>query len=506
MKSIIKEKLKESSISILPIGIIMVLLHFTTSPMPSSTFVLFLIGMALLIIGMSLFSIGSDVAIMPLGEIIGSKLVGARKLWILIVGALILGISVTVAEPDLTVLAKQVPSIPSSVLIITVAVGVGVFLVLSLLRIIFQWKIRTLIIISYILVFIVASITDPDFVALGFDSGGVTTGPITVPFILALGLGVAQIRGGASSKDDSFGLSGIASIGPILVVVLLGLFYKSDNINTGIEKTMNANGFIEIIILYGKSFFDSLFEVFIALLPISLIFYIMQVVKLKLPKSQLIKITFGLAYTLFGLALFLTGVNIGFMPAGRLIGETIGSLSYNWILLPISVIIGMCVVAAEPAVNVLNKQIEDITLGAIPRKLMMVGLSISVGSALLISMIRIILNISIWYFLIPGYVIALILTFFVPKIFTAIAFDSGGIASGTMAAAFLLPFAVGVSSAVGANPMQSAFGIIAMVAMMPLVTVQIIGLLYQLKVRKTDNNDDEDNLEIITNVEEENEG
>lgn len=497
------EKLKESAQAVLPISIIILLLHFTIAPMPVGTLVLFITGTILLIFGMGVFTLGSDMAIMPIGEIIGSKLVESRKMSLLIVGSFILGIVVTIAEPDLQVLAKQIPSVPDMVLVGSVAIGVGIFLVIALLRILFKIKLSHMLVAMYGLVLIIAIFTSPDYLPVAFDSGGVTTGPITVPFILALGMGVSAVNAGKSAEEDSFGLCGLCSIGPIMAVLVMGMFYDASDVSHGFQTTSTVNSLGELVDLYSGGILLFAKEVILALLPIMVIFAIYQLLKLKLPKRKLIKIAVGIVYTIVGLTIFLTGVNIGFMPAGTYLGESIASLSYNWILIPLSVIIGFFVVAAEPAVHVLNKQVEDITSGAISRKMMMSGLSIGVGIALALTMVRIMTGINIVFFLLPGYIIVLLLTFFVPNIFIGIAFDSGGVASGTMAAVFLLPFAIGVSNALGGNAMTDAFGIVAMVAMMPVVTVQLMGFIYNIKMRhisdieKIEENNKEDDVEII---------
>lgn len=501
------EKFKEAIISVLPITIIVMLLHFTIAPMPFGTVMLFITGTILLVIGMGIFTLGADMAIMPIGEFIGSSLVKSRKLLILVVGSFILGVAVTVAEPDLQVLAKQVPAVPDIILLASVAIGVGVFLVIALLRIVFKMKLSHILIIMYSIVFIVASFTAPDYLAVAFDSGGVTTGPITVPFILALGMGVSAVRSSKNAEEDSFGLCGICSIGPIIAVLIMGIFFDSSGGGYGFETVSTVNNLAELFVLYRDGIFMFFKEVAIAFSPIIIIFGTYNIFYLKLPKRQIIKIAVGIIYTILGLTIFLTGVNIGFMPAGTYLGNSIASLTYNWILIPLSVLIGFFVVTAEPAVHVLNKQVEDITSGAISKKMMMTGLSLGVGIALALAMIRIMTGVSIWFFLLPGYIIALAMTFFVPRIFTAIAFDSGGVASGTMAATFLLPFAIGVSSALGGNAMTDAFGIIAMVAMMPLVTVQIMGVIYNIKMNRSkaefdyeDNNteaEDQEDFDII---------
>ncbi|WP_066685523.1 DUF1538 domain-containing protein [Christensenella intestinihominis] len=476
-------KFKEALVSVLPITAIVLLLNFTVAPMTGGTIALFLVGALLLIVGMALFSLGADIAMMPMGERIGSQLTKTRKLGLLVVVALIMGIAITMAEPDLQVLADQVPSVPNMVLIVAVAVGVGLFLVLALLRIIFQKKLAVILILLYAAVFGLAIFTSEDFLAVAFDSGGVTTGPITVPFILSLGVGVAAVRGGRNAQEDSFGLVAICSVGPILVVMIMGMLFNSSGGFAADLSIPEVNDFAGLMHAFGEGFPEYFRDVGIAIAPIIAFFIIFQVIFLKLPKTQLLKMAVGMAYTYIGLVLFLTGVSVGFMPVGNYLGAQIGSLGYNWVLIPLGMVMGFFVVMAEPAVHVLNKQVEEITVGAISRKSMLLSLSIGVAVSVGLAMVRVVTGLSIWYFLVPGYAIALGLSFFVPKIFTAIAFDSGGVASGPMTATFLLPFAMGACSAVGGNMLTDAFGIVAMVAMTPLVTIQIMGLYYKIKTR-----------------------
>lgn len=494
------EKIKESLSSVLPITIIVIILHYVVTPMHSGLYMLFLTGAVLLILGMGLFTLGADIAMMPMGERIGAELTKSRKLTALVIISFIMGFMITVAEPDLQVLAGQVPSIADKVIIGAVAFGVGIFLVLSILRIVFQIKLSYVLLICYAIIFILAFFTPNDFVPVAFDSGGVTTGPITVPFIMALGLGVAAVRGGKSAHDDSFGLVALCSVGPILSVLILGLFY---NTSGSYEEVVIAevNNFTDVINLYMHEFPHFFKEVALALSPIVFAFIIFQFAFLKLPKSQMIKMTVGVIYTYIGLVVFLTGVNVGFLPAGNYIGYALAKLDYNWILVPIGMVMGFFIVAAEPAVHVLNKQVEEVTGGAISKKAMLISLSLGVAVSIGIAMIRILTGISIWYFIVPGYAIALVLTFYVSQIFTGIAFDSGGVASGPMTATFMLPFAMGAAEAVGGNILTDAFGLVAMVAMTPLITIQILGVVYRIKVGKFEKIEeeiiDDENNEII---------
>ncbi|WP_283610272.1 DUF1538 domain-containing protein [Faecalispora anaeroviscerum] len=481
MRDILIDSLKESTQSVLPICAIVLAFSFI---LPLTTVALFLAGAVLLVIGLSIFTLGSDMAMIPMGEAIGSELTRSKKIGWIAGGGFLIGVVVTIAEPDLQVLTKQVPAVPDQVLVGAVALGAGFFLLLALLRIVFQINLAHLFIASYLLVFLIAGMISPDFLAVAFDSGGVTTGPITVPFILALGMGVSTVLSGKNSEEDSFGLCALCSIGPILAVLIMGFFYDSSSSGFAFESPAELDSLSQIPLLYATQFIASLEEVIAVLLPILTIFILLQILRLRLSRTKLIKILVGILYTILGLSIFLTGVNVGFMPVGRFLGGHIAKFSHNWILLPLSALLGFFIVAAEPAVHILNKQVEDITSGAISQRVMQIGLSVGVSLAVCLSMIRIMYQIDIWYFLLPGYAIALLQTRFTPKVFTAIAFDSGGVAAGTMAAAFLLPFGVGVCEALGGNVMTDAFGMIAMIATLPLITIQGIGILFQYKSGK----------------------
>lgn len=475
------EKLKESLGAVLPIIGIVLVLCFSIAPIPNSVLMTFVVGAVLLIIGMMFFTLGAEMAMTPMGERIGTKLTNTRKISVVIVLCFILGFIITISEPDLQVLAEQVPSIPNYTLIIAVATGVGIFLVAAVLRMLFGIPLAHMLLILYPIIFILASIVPQDFLTVAFDSGGVTTGPMTVPFIMALGIGFSAVRSDKHAENDSFGLVALCSVGPILAVLLLGLLYHPGE--SGYEQTMivKTDNSVEMWQLFQEGLPYYMKEMLISLLPIILFFFIFQIVSLHLHKKTLVKIIIGIIYTYIGLVLFLTGVNVGFMPAGNYLGQVIAGLSYPWIIVPIGMLIGYFIVKAEPAVYVLTEQVEELTSGAISAKAMGMSLSIGVAFSLGLAMVRVLTGISILWFLLPGYAVALGLTFSVPKIFTAIAFDSGGVASGPMTATFLLPFSMGACEALGGNVVTDAFGVVAMVAMTPLITIQILGLIYQIQ-------------------------
>jgi hypothetical protein len=478
----LKEKIYEAFSSVLPITMIVLLLSILVVPLPIGTSVMFLVGAALLIVGMGLFSLGADIAMMPMGEGVGIQLTKTKKLGLMAFLTLLMGLLITYAEPDLQVLANQVPSIENLVLITSVAVGVGVFLVVAILRILFQIRLATVLVVAYTAVFILSIFTPDAYKAVAFDSGGVTTGPITVPFILAMGLGVASIRGDKQSREDSFGLVALCSIGPILAVMLLGMFHSGGETGYTQVTVPAVETTRDVVRTFGVELPHYLGEVFIALIPIVVFFLIFQIISRRFSRRQLARMAVGMVYTLLGLVLFLTGVNVGFIPVGHLFGSEIAASPYRWILVPIAMLIGYFIVSAEPAVHVLNKQVEEVSNGAISQKDMKLGLSVGMCVSLGLSMIRILQGISLYWFLIPGYGIALLLTFFVPKIFTGIAFDSGGVATGPMTSTFLLPFAMGACNAAGGNILTDAFGIVAVVAMTPLIVIQLMGLFYRKRI------------------------
>ena len=484
---VLAEKLKEAAASVLPVTAIVAVLCLALVRVDVGLMLSFLLGSGLLIMGMGLFTLGAELSMSRIGNLIGAKMTKSRKLWFILAVSFLLGVAITMAEPDLQVLATNVPAIDKTVLIVTVSVGVGLFLMLCMVRILFSVSLRLLLIVFYALLFLGAFLSDAGFLSVAFDSGGVTTGPMTVPFIMALGVGVASIRSDENAKADSFGLVALCSIGPVMAVMLLGAIYPTD---TQADVNMVIGGFettVELGGAYLRSLPTYMLEVAMALLPIFVFFLLFQVFSLRLRKLPLTKIVMGVGYTFLGLVLFLTGVNVGFSPLGYVLGKELVTSGLSALLIPLAMLMGWFIIDAEPAVHILNKQVEELTSGAISAKAMGLSLSVAVALANGLAMVRVLTGLPILYFLLPGYAVALGLSFFVPRTFTAIAFDSGGVASGPLTATFMLPLAMGACTALGGNVMTDAFGLVALVAMMPLITVQVMGGIYVLKSRtKTD--------------------
>ena len=482
-KAMIMDKVQESIFSVLPILCIVCLLCLFVTPLPTGHMLSFLVGSLFVVAGMGLFTVGAESSMTPIGSRVGSALTKSRNLTLILIVSFLLGVAVTVSEPDLQVLAASVPHINTVVLLIVVGVGVGLFLALAMFRILAGVRLRYLLLGFYGLIFLLCLFVDKSFLSVAFDSGGVTTGPMTVPFILAMGLGVSRIRSDSNAESDSFGLVSLCSVGPILSVLVLSLFYGQGDGAVSVaavaHETTTELGYAYLFAL--PQYFK---EMAVALLPILCIFLLFQLISFRMDLRNFSKILMGIGFTYLGLVLFLTGVNVGFASLGGVLGAALTQGPLKSFLVPLSMLLGWFIISAEPAVKVLQKQIEQVSSGAISGRSIQLGLSVAIALAMGISMLRVLTGISLLYFLIPGYLVSLALSFFVPDIYTAIAFDSGGVASGPMTAAFMLQFMIGASSALGGNVLSDAFGIVAMVAMMPLITIQLLGIRAAIRERR----------------------
>ncbi len=494
MNQKLKEKFFESLSAVLPITCIVLLISIILVPMNLGAMAMFLVGAVMLIFGMSFFQLGAEMSMTTIGEGIGVQISKSKHIITVVLIAFLMGIIITVSEPDLQVLAEQVPAIPNLTLILTVAIGVGIFLALAVIRILFQIDLSILLMVLYGILMVVSFFVPKEFLAVAFDSGGVTTGPMTVPFIMAMGVGLASVRSDKNASSDSFGLVALSSVGPILAVLVLGCFFnvtEAVHIKTDMSSVQTTT---EVLFEFVNKLPHYAKDVVVSLLPIFAVFFILQIASRRYHKAQIKRIIVGLLYTFFGLVTFLCGVNVGFAPVGSLIGSSLAGLEYKWILIPIGALIGYFIVKAEPAIQVLNHQVESVTNGSVSVKAMNRSLSIGVSVSVALAMTKVIFGIPIEWIIIPGYLAALILSRFVPKIFVGIAFDSGGVASGPMTTTFLLPLSIGVCEAVGGNFMTDAFGVVALVALTPLIAIQIMGVVYQVKLNKAKDAADKENI------------
>lgn len=484
------EKIKEACTSVMPIALIILLLSFTLCPLENGVFVAFIVGTCMLVVGLGLFSLGAELSMERIGGHIGANLTKSRNIPIIAIISLIVGVLITISEPDLHVLASYTGEDMSFPFILAVAAGLGVFLVIAVLRLVFGVKFKYVITAGYgiiIILSIIAFIVDPNFLAIAYDAGGVTTGAMSVPFVMSIGAGIAAISSQKDGEDSSFGLMAICSIGPIISVLVMGLAGGFNEL----KYVPHDPPAFENSQLMGLAFLDKIphvtKDVLMGLLPIIAFFLIYQLCTVRVHKKELAQIFIGAGYTFVGMLLFLVGVNVGFMPVGSILGTALATSKLfpgaEWLVVPIAMIIGFCMTYAEPAVGVLNKQVEEATSGTIPKKVIPMAMALGVAVSAGIAMIRSLTGISILPFLLVGYAAAIIFAYFCPTIFSTIAFDAGGVASGVMAATFLLPLSIGVCEARGGAVMIDAFGTIALVAMTPTVSIQAVGIMYKLKLR-----------------------
>jgi hypothetical protein len=475
-------KLRETSMSVLPIVAIVIILNVTIAPVGWKAISHFSIGAVAIIVGLTLFLQGIDISIVSTGHQIGAKLMEKRSLPLLIGVGFIIGMFVTVADPQVNVFAQQVSNLAANIaktpLIWAFGIGVGFFVALSFARVILKISFRWLIIIFYTLMVLASLLVDPFFLGVAFDAGGATTGPLSVPLIIALGVGVGSVRKSSSSEEDSFGLVGIMAIGPIAAILVMGLFSGPVD-QSSINVVANESS-----LTLAALFIETIIEAFWALLPLLILFIVFQFTLLHQTRRQRIRMIEGLIYVAIGLILFLVGVNGAFMPVGSAIGSIIGASKYQHFLIPIGFFFGAVIVLAEPAVWVLTNQVNEVSGGAVKKSLILIFFSLGISVAVALAMVRIIFDLSLFQILIPGYIIAMVLSFFSPPLFTAIAYDSGTVASGPMSTSFLLAFTLGVSTSGGGDPFLDGFGIIALIVMTPMISLQLLGLIYRYQSSK----------------------
>lgn len=472
----IKSNLLEAFITIIPI-VLMVILLTLIIPVGPSLLTSFLLSAVLLILGTGLFTFGADISMLIIGEKLGDKLVRSKKIWIILLICFVIGTAITVAEPDLRVLADQLSSVPSNTLIIVISIGVGIYMLLSALRSIFGWDLNRLLLISFIIIFALLPLVPESFIPVAFDAGGVTTGTISIPFIMTLGIGLTAQRTDKKAKESSFGLVALCSTGPILMVMLLGMIYHPDTLvdtNQLMNSTLGYQAYINQLIV-------SIKDVLFSISPIIVVFTIYQLITRDVTKREMRKIVFGMIVIIIGLTLFLTAANVGFMDMGYFLGSELFHSKYKDLLIPVMMIMAFFIAIAEPAVKILIDQVEELTEGSISKKSMKWGLSIGVSIAAGLAMLRVLTKTPFIYYALPGYGLCLLLMFFVPKTFTAIAFDSGGATGGTLTTTFLLPIAIGACLANDGNVLTDAFGLAALVSLVPIITVQLIGFIYNIK-------------------------
>ena len=486
--NIILEKFKEVLTSVLPIVFIVLLLNFTLVPL-GEEIVVFLVSSVFLLIGLTGFLIGVEVGISPIGDHMGEGLARSGKLWIVLLLGLVLGFLISIAEPDLHIVANQVAQVSGGLIskmsiVLVVSVGIAIMLAVGLARIMYNIPLYMVLTVLYAVILVMTFFVSQDFIAISFDASGATTGALTGPFVLALALGTSKLKKDSkASEKDSFGLVAIVSTGAIIAVMLMSIIKNTGKIS-GSLPTAELSGdigqrFIDV-------FLETVPEVATALFPVIFLFFVFNFVMLKLNRRELRRIIVGVFFTFSGLVVFLVGVNAGFMQIGSIIGESVANSGNLLYPVGLAFVLGFVTILAEPAVYVLTHQIEEVTSGYVKRTLVLATLAIGVGVAVALAVLRIMLpQLQLWQFLLPGYLIATVLMYIAPKLFVGIAYDSGGVASGPMTATFILAYTQGIANATPtADVFSDGFGVIAMVAMTPLIALQLLGILFKIKSKK----------------------
>lgn len=472
------QHVKDALLSILPVTLTVILLHFTGLVPLGNNIITFVIGAAFLLIGLILFNIGVSESLLKVGEMIGSSLVKVSKFPLLILIVFIMGFVITSAEPSVMLLATQTP-INRYVFVFVVAGGVGLYLVLAVLKVIFNKHFNVFVITTYVLIFGCAILVAPEFLPMAFDSSGVATGVVTVPFIIAIGTGVAMTLSKRRAQEDSFGFVGFAILGPILFVIIMGIFSDKPTYSAG-----ESGEVLTISQMILNAIKHAAIDNALVLVPILVFFVIYQVFYIKLSKRKLLRIGVGFIYVYIGLLLFIAGANIGYVPIGNLIGEVLVNKNNLAIMLTIIALIGGLACLAEPSVHFLGSQVEEISDGTIKKTTLVLTLAGGVCISMMLSVIRVYFDFSFMYFIVPGYFIAVALTFIVPRVYTSIAFDGGGAVSSALTASFLAPIIMGVTMAIpGRDLVLNGLGTIGLISMMPLITIQLLGFGAMLKER-----------------------
>lgn len=499
MHKIFLTKLKNVSLSVLPFAVLVVIISTTLLDIPFWDIIKFLLCAVLVIIGIVLFNVGTEKSMIKMGGYVGAELSKRNKVWVILLSVLLIGTIVTIAEPDLLVFAEQ-SGMDKWIYVMTVALGLGIFFVLATLRIILKVKMSTIFAVCYGAVILLIFFVPEQFVPLACDSSGVTTGPLSVPFIIAIGLGLSAVRSGDSSRDDSFGIVGICSIGPIIAIMIMGaIFGGSPEPNvTSIQTADSLGGVVSQI---GAGALVSMKDIALSLTPIVLFFAFYQLAFLKLPFKEVMRLCIGLVYTFIGICIFFVGVRVGFLPLGNELGIGLGLGSVSWILIPFSLVLGALIVFVEPAIYILIKQVEDLTNGIVKKRSMMIALSIGVSISVMLSVVRVVCEIDLLYILVPMILICIIIPFFIPTIFTSIAFDSGGIASGMMASCFIVPFMQGVCMSYNNDLVLFGFGTIALIATTPILVIEIMGLYSQVATKNAIRLGKQSDTKVVTIIE-----
>lgn len=464
------KKLKTAAFSILPIVAFVLVYHLFVHRFSTEVLLSFVVGAAVLILGQSVFLVGIEKSIEPMGEYVGSSVQSNQRFYIYIIFGIVFGVFATIAEPDIQVFALKASQAgfgAKFVIMLVAGLGVGVFISLALVRLVTKVKLNLVLFISYLIVFVLAFFAGETAFSMGLDAGANTTGVVTSPFLLALGVGVAKIMGGNKNKDeDKFGLIALSSVGPIISVLVLCIILGGNK--ELVEVTIENKGMLWL---------ETLKDVSFSIIPLVLCFFIFEALFIKISKQEKIKLVIGTVITFVGFYLFLFGIELGLSPMGNAFGKALREIDSVVVVILICAALGFFIVFSEPSIKILAKQIENVTNRNIKSKLVVSAIAVSIMISITVVVLRIYYNISIWWIAGIIYGLAFLLMPFVPRLFTAIAFDSSGVATGTLTVAFIFPICAGLSGSLSAS-----FGAIGIMTMMPILIMEIIGLIYQISV------------------------
>ncbi len=487
--------IKETFISSIPLAAI-IIVCLCISPMEDpANYLKLLLGYFSVVVGQALFLVGLDTSIIPIGRMVGTTFSKYKKVVFILLFGFLFGLLATVAEPAISVLARQIntiiPVVNSTLFIWITATGIGIGVAIALVRIIKNINIKLIFGVLYVVTFALVIFSPDEFIAMAFDGSGATTGDVSVPFILALGIGISATFSRSKTNEDSLGIIGISSVGPIIAVLLYGIILKATNGGSLPEANQYIAGSAGTL---GSVVLGNLLDVALAVLPIVLISIPFQFFAFKLPKREFFKMLFGVVPVYIGLLIFLSGIDFGFAFVGQYIGEIFFDPArpdgFYWLLLAVGFILGAAITVSEPAVSVLGSQIETLTNGHIKKLTISITLAIGIGFAAMLSILKILTQLNILYFLVPLYAISLIMMKFTPKLFVGLAFDSGGVTGGALTSAFLTPLTLGIAQSVAQmkgsemSILTNGFGIISFISVTPLIAVQALGIIYNIRAKK----------------------
>ncbi len=464
------QKLKSAGLSVLPLVGFVLLVHFTMYKFSSSLLINFFIGCAVLIVGQVIFLTGIDNSIVPMGQFVGNSVTDQKKFYIFVIFGFIFGVLTTVAEPDLQVLAGKINAsgfgIPKMLVLIGAGVGVGALISIGLIRIVTKHSLGLILFILYGIIAVLGIFVSEKGFAMCLDAGACTTGVVTSPFLLALGIGVSKMvsANGSSSDEENFGLIALSSAGPIIVMLVFTMIFSG---NSSTSEVVASNTPLWLSTLQDVSF--SLFPLFIA-------FFVFELIFIKISKTERTKLLLGSCVTFVGLYLFLYGIEFGLTNMGEEFGKALASVNKLPITIAICASLGFSLAFCEPSIRILAGQVEDATNRNLKVPFIMIFMGVSIFLSIALVILQSTYNFSIWWIFGILYGLSFLMMPFVSKLFTSIAFDSSGVATGTITVAFMFPIIAGLNGSLG------GFGTLGIMGIVPVFVMELLGIIFRINV------------------------